>query len=70
MSIQNELNGLFGRTWGGGEETGGAGAWVPALDDFETKDTYVVTVELPGIEPEDVEREEAKLCRILVKAKA
>ena len=31
MSIQNELNRLFGRTFGGAEETGGGtGAWMPA----------------------------------------
>jgi|SRR6266511_2440801 len=56
MSIQNELNGLFGRTYGGGEPPSGqTGSWVPALDVYETVDKFVVTVELPGIEPEDVE---------------
>jgi HSP20 family protein len=56
MSIQNELNRLFGRTYGGGEPAPGqTGSWVPALDVYETVDKFVVTVELPGIEPEDVE---------------
>jgi HSP20 family protein len=56
MSIQNELNRLFGRTYGGGEGgTGSAGSWVPPLDVFESTDKYVVAVELPGIEPGDVE---------------
>ena len=56
MSIQNELNRLFGRTWGGGETgTGSAGTWVPPLDVYESNDKYVVAVELPGIDPADVE---------------
>src|SRR5919201_6547683 len=55
MSIQNELNRLFGRTWSSGEETESAGAWVPALDVYETGDRYVVSVELPGIDPDAVE---------------
>jgi HSP20 family protein len=56
MSIQNELNRLFGRTYGGGEAaTGSTGSWVPPLDVFESNDKYVVAVELPGIEPGDVE---------------
>lgn len=56
MSIQNELNRLFGRTYGGGEAaTGSSGGWVPAMDVFETQDRFAVAVELPGIEPGDVE---------------
>ena len=57
MSIQNELNRLFGRTYAGTEASGGAGAgtWVPALDIFETSDKYVVSVELPGVDPEGVD---------------
>jgi HSP20 family protein len=58
MSIQSELNRLFGRTYAGTESgpgSGGSGAWVPPLDIFETKDHYVVTMELAGIDPEEVE---------------
>jgi HSP20 family protein len=56
MSIQNEINRLFGRTYGGAESgTGATGTWVPPLDVFESQDKYVVAVELPGIEPGDVE---------------
>jgi HSP20 family protein len=29
--------------------------WVPALDVAERKDAYVVTVELPGVDPKDVD---------------
>jgi HSP20 family protein len=56
ISIQNELNRLFGRTYDGGEPASGqAGSWMPALDVYETVDKFVVTVELPGIEPGDVD---------------
>jgi HSP20 family protein len=30
-------------------------AWAPALDISERKDAYLVTVELPGVEPEDLD---------------
>lgn len=57
VSIQDELNRLFGRTYGGAEPTrsSAAGAWAPALDVYETPEKLVATVELPGIDPKDVE---------------
>ena len=60
MSIQNELNRLFGRTYAGGEAGGSTGAstgtaWMPQLDVFETGDRFVVKVELAGVEPNDVD---------------
>ena len=57
MSIQNELNRLFGRTYGGSGEGAGttSGAWVPPLDIYETEDRFVVTVELPGVAAESVD---------------
>jgi HSP20 family protein len=55
MSIQNEMNRLFGRTYGGdvGEST--RGAWTPALDVFENQEKFVITMELPGVSPDDVD---------------
>ena len=56
MSIQNELNRLFGRTYGG--EAGppaATGAWVPPLDVYDTNEHFVVTMDLPGIEPDSVD---------------
>jgi HSP20 family protein len=55
MSIQNEMNRLFGRTYG--SDVGGTtrGAWTPALDVYETKENFVITMELPGLSPEDVD---------------
>jgi HSP20 family protein len=32
-----------------------SGAWVPPLDIYETKEMFVVSVELPGIEPDSVD---------------
>jgi len=57
VSIQDELNRLFGRTYGGTELTrsSASGAWAPALDVYETPEKLVATVELPGIDPKDVE---------------
>jgi len=35
--------------------TDGSPAWAPALDISERKDAYLVTVELPGLKPEDLD---------------
>ena len=51
LSMQGELNRLFGRTYA---EDGGT-SWIPALDVFETEEKFVVTLELAGMEPEEVE---------------
>ena len=32
-----------------------SGEWTPALDIAETKDAYAVSLELPGVDPKDVE---------------
>ena len=55
-SIQNELNRLFGWTFGveGGDEIRAA-AWVPPVDVAETQDRFVISAELPGLRPEDVD---------------
>jgi len=56
MTIQSELNRLFGQTYGGdGGVPSAAGSWVPALDVSETKEQFVVTMDLPGIDPEAVD---------------
>lgn len=59
VSIQDELNRLFGRTYTGVESTrpSATGNWMPSMDVFETEDKIVATVELPGIDPADVEVE-------------
>lgn len=57
VSIQDELNRLFGRTFAGIEplRPTATGAWMPAMDVYETEDKIVAKVELPGIEPADVD---------------
>jgi HSP20 family protein len=45
--------GLHGQQQGSGRAT--AAAWAPALDISERKDAYLVTVELPGVEADDLE---------------
>lgn len=41
--------------WAGGTENGGM--WAPRVDFSEANGEYIVTAELPGIEPKDVEVE-------------
>jgi HSP20 family protein len=62
LTIQDEMNQLFGRAFGERQGQGqgeGQGpalrAWAPALDISEQKDAYVVSVELPGVSPEDLD---------------
>jgi HSP20 family protein len=38
-----------------GNDRTAAAAWAPALDISERKDAYLVTVELPGLKPEDLD---------------
>ena len=45
--------GLHGQQQGSGRAA--TTAWAPALDISERKDAYLVTVELPGVEPDDLE---------------
>jgi HSP20 family protein len=54
-SIQGELNRLFGRTYGGGELGTGSSNWMPPIDVREQKERFVVSLELPGVEPDDVD---------------
>ncbi len=58
MSIQNELNRLFGRTYGGTTETATgttSGTWMPPLDIYETQERFVIALEIPGVDPDSVD---------------
>jgi HSP20 family protein len=57
VTIQDELNRLFGRTYTGSElmRPTASGTWMPSMDVYETEDKIVATMDLPGIEPADVE---------------
>src|SRR2546423_1111528 len=59
LGIQNEMNRLFGRTYGPGAsaEAETQGSWVPPLDVYETQDRYVITAELAGMTTADIEIE-------------
>jgi HSP20 family protein len=58
-AIQQEMLRMnAGRTWWPGQRyQGGAStaSWAPAVDICERKDAYLVTAELPGVKPDDVE---------------
>jgi HSP20 family protein len=58
LSMQNEMNQLFNRFFGQQPRPGEAGQpawWAPALDISERPDAYLVTVEVPGVKPEDLD---------------
>jgi len=59
LSIQDEMNQLFTRAFGrerpGQSEPVQQRLWAPALDISERKDAYVVTVEVPGMKPEELD---------------
>ena len=52
LAIQDEMNQVFGRARQG---QGGGRVWAPALDISERKDAYVVTVEVPGVNSDDLD---------------
>jgi HSP20 family protein len=52
--VADQFNRLFGEQLFGGSEGEG---WVPRVNVEETKDHLVLTAELPGIRPQDVEIE-------------
>jgi HSP20 family protein len=59
-SIQDEINTMFDRvfgrrTTGTGSQGGTPASWAPAVDISERKDAYVVSAEVPGMRPEDLE---------------
>ncbi len=53
-TVRNEIDRLFDRLWEG-DETPTLGAWTPKLDLSETKDSFTVKAEVPGIEPKEIQ---------------
>lgn len=49
-AFERQVNDLFGRP--GRVATAG---WAPALEAFHTKDDFVVRVEVPGVQPDDID---------------
>jgi HSP20 family protein len=55
-AMQDRMNRLFGNVYLRDEDTALRGAWIPAVDIFETDNhDLVVRAELPGISREDIE---------------
>jgi HSP20 family protein len=56
VSIHDELSRVFGRTFGGSDalRPSVGAVWMPSMDVYETDDEIVATLELPGIEPDEV----------------
>ncbi|MDP9021147.1 MAG: Hsp20/alpha crystallin family protein [Actinomycetota bacterium] len=52
--LQDEVERMF-RSFFGEERPSTAGAWSPALDVEENENSFVLHVELPGLDAEDVE---------------
>jgi HSP20 family protein len=54
-ALQREVQNLFDRTWGrAGREPTSFGSFIPPTDIRETKNEYVVHMDLPGIDQKDV----------------
>ena len=59
LNLQERINRLFEESLGRGREddamAGLGGGWMPQADVYETPEAFVVLLELPGLEQEDVE---------------
>ena len=57
--IQSRINELFEDTFGRprAQQTAATGAWCPPVDILESKDSYLIRVELPGMKREDLKTE-------------
>lgn len=56
VGLQDEMTRLFSRATGSGEnELVGAGSWIPPMDVLESQDHYELTLELPGVTPDQVD---------------
>jgi HSP20 family protein len=55
--LQRQISRLFEDFFGddGSRDQWGRGSWAPAVDVYETDDEYVVTAEVPGIDPKDLD---------------
>lgn len=55
MDLQSAMTRAFGRAYGTDAMEFGTGTWVPPLDVLERGDAFVVTVEVPGVEPGNID---------------
>ncbi|MGB5346809.1 MAG: Hsp20/alpha crystallin family protein [Woeseia sp.] len=52
--LQDEINRLFG-SWSNSESTSAMADWVPSVDINEHDDSFQLHVDVPGVDPKDVE---------------
>ena len=63
QTLQTELNRMFDEYWNPARFNAGEGqptdidpaSWVPAVDLVETADSYVLTAEVPGVDPSSID---------------
>ncbi len=55
--FQNEINKWFGHSTSGSDQGAGLSenSWGPAIDVYESKDSFLVQADLPGVNREDIE---------------
>ncbi len=53
--LNSVLDGNLGRLRGGDDSRVEGGSWIPAVDIKETADRFVLLVDIPGVNPQDVE---------------
>ena len=56
-TVQDRMARMFNEIWGRNraDQDSLSGSWMPPVDVRESKDALEITVELPGLEPKDVE---------------
>lgn len=54
LSLENEMNRLYGNLVQSFQETEATSVWAPKVDIQENKDEYLLKAELPGIKQEDI----------------
>jgi hypothetical protein len=59
--FQSRINELFEDTFGRtrAQQNAAAGVWYPPVDILESKDSYLIRAELPGMRNEDLKTEES-----------
>ena len=53
-ALQDQINRLF-ESWGDSESSAATATWVPPVDIHEYSDRFQLFVDLPGVDPKDVE---------------
>lgn len=53
-TMEREMNRVFDRLFNGGVEDASVSTWLPAVDIVEQENEYLVHVELPGVDKNDV----------------